>query len=286
MKQKTTFERISPLPIEKMTRQEVAQQAGCGERSVSQYCFVTGRKCFDKRRTQRDISDAEIARLYEKGYALGEITNISNLSKSQIHRIVERNNVKIRPMGRTSNLCDKEDIIGAYKNGASYEKIGKEFHIGQVIIQRILAQNGMKPRSTIPPKLPVDDNLIVSLFQSGMHVITIAKKLNCCSTTISNRLKDHGIEIGYVRGETSPAWKGGKTPAIVLARNGNKMVKWRKAVFERDHYTCQHCGDSRGHNLNAHHIIPFSKDETLRYELDNGITLCMVCHNKIHRKKL
>jgi len=54
---------------------------------------------------------------------------------------------------------------------------------------------------------------------------------------------------------------------------------WRKAVFERDKYTCQECGQVSGY-LQAHHIKPFAYFKELRTELSNGITLCRKCHNK------
>jgi len=57
---------------------------------------------------------------------------------------------------------------------------------------------------------------------------------------------------------------------------------WRKAVFERDNYTCQICGQVGG-DLNAHHIKSFKNYKSLRYVNNNGITLCEECHKKIHR---
>jgi 5-methylcytosine-specific restriction endonuclease McrA len=86
---------------------------------------------------------------------------------------------------------------------------------------------------------------------------------------------------------------------------------WRPAIFARDCCTCQHCGDNRGGNLHAHHIEPFARlvtrkkqawtlplstpEERLAFAtslladpeittLSNGITLCMSCHQKIHKK--
>ncbi len=64
-----------------------------------------------------------------------------------------------------------------------------------------------------------------------------------------------------------------------LARYSPEMAKWRRAVFERDDYTCQGCG-KRGCELNADHIKPFAYFEELRFELSNGRTLCVPCHNK------
>jgi len=52
---------------------------------------------------------------------------------------------------------------------------------------------------------------------------------------------------------------------------------WRKAVFERDDYTCQICFN-RGFELQADHIRCFAHNAELRYDIDNGRTLCVSCH--------
>lgn len=65
-------------------------------------------------------------------------------------------------------------------------------------------------------------------------------------------------------------------------RHTTEYKQWRTSVFERDSYKCQRCGKVGG-ELNAHHIKPFAKYKELRYEVDNGITLCAECHRKVHR---
>lgn len=60
--------------------------------------------------------------------------------------------------------------------------------------------------------------------------------------------------------------------------------EWRKAVYERDHYTCQICGKVGG-RLNAHHIKSFAKNPDLRFDVDNGVTLCDKCHKDVHRRR-
>lgn len=67
-------------------------------------------------------------------------------------------------------------------------------------------------------------------------------------------------------------------------RRTTEYTKWRKAVYERDNYTCAICGQVGG-KLNAHHIKPFSKYKELRTSLENGITLCETCHKRVHKEK-
>jgi 5-methylcytosine-specific restriction endonuclease McrA len=59
---------------------------------------------------------------------------------------------------------------------------------------------------------------------------------------------------------------------------------WRKAVYERDNYSCVKCGDDRGGNLNAHHKDGFAWCIERRYDVSNGATLCENCHRKFHSR--
>jgi len=57
--------------------------------------------------------------------------------------------------------------------------------------------------------------------------------------------------------------------------------QWRKMVLERDDYTCQKCGSKE--DLIAHHIYPVKLYPLESCDVDNGMTLCSVCHNEAHR---
>jgi 5-methylcytosine-specific restriction endonuclease McrA len=58
-------------------------------------------------------------------------------------------------------------------------------------------------------------------------------------------------------------------------------AEWRKRVFSRDKHKCQmpKCGYKRA--LNAHHIVRWSDAAYLRFDINNGITLCWKCHKEI-----
>jgi len=81
------------------------------------------------------------------------------------------------------------------------------------------------------------------------------------------------------KGKLNPNWKGGTSPKNKLIRRSAKFFQWRKAVFDRDNYTCQIC-KIKGGELHPDHIKQFAYYPNLRFELSNGRTLCKGCHMK------
>lgn len=58
----------------------------------------------------------------------------------------------------------------------------------------------------------------------------------------------------------------------------------RKMVFERDSYTCQHCGEiAKDVQINCRHIYPVAIEPIESADIDNCITLCVECHKKAHK---
>ena len=103
---------------------------------------------------------------------------------------------------------------------------------------------------------------------------------------VKKRIKEAKIGIPHFnqRGKNSGNWKGGITPINEKIRGSLEMKLWRRAVFERDKYTCIWCGTRSGGGkaiiLHADHIKPFALYPELRFAIDNGRTLCIECHKK------
>jgi len=120
-------------------------------------------------------------------------------------------------------------------------------------------------------------------FKKG-HKMNVGKKH---PLTVEHREK---IKLGSPKGEKHYNWKGGITPINKKLRDSSEYKLWRKKIFERDNWTCVWCKDNKGGNLQAHHIKSWAKYPELRYEINNGITLCDLCHSKTdnfsHRKIL
>lgn len=81
------------------------------------------------------------------------------------------------------------------------------------------------------------------------------------------------------KGAKNPYWKNGATPINKLVRQSKEFRLWREAVFQRDNWTCQDCG-VRGTELHPHHKKAFATHPELRFDVDNGQTLCAPCHRK------
>ena len=81
-----------------------------------------------------------------------------------------------------------------------------------------------------------------------------------------------------LNGEKHPNWQGG----ITNPRKSQEEKNWSLAVRKRDNFTCQQCGlkSTRRNKVEAHHVKSFAQYPDLRYELSNGITLCVPCHQK------
>ena|SRR3990167_2216282 len=83
------------------------------------------------------------------------------------------------------------------------------------------------------------------------------------------------------KGQVPWNYKGGIKLLYDQIRNSFEYREWRTAVYERDNYTCQVCGTKhlpKSGKLQANHIKQFAFYPELRFNLDNGQTLCIPCH--------
>ncbi len=97
----------------------------------------------------------------------------------------------------------------------------------------------------------------------------------------------------YWLGKKNPKMTGNKNPRWLKDRsvvNVNKRrwrtkecIKWRNDIFKRDDWKCKIADENCKGKLEAHHILRWSEYPELRFEINNGITLCYYHHP---RKKL
>lgn len=57
--------------------------------------------------------------------------------------------------------------------------------------------------------------------------------------------------------------------------------EWRQKIYARDNHACQWPGCKNKTKLQAHHIYRWADFPGLRYNINNGITLCKYHHSLI-----
>jgi len=88
----------------------------------------------------------------------------------------------------------------------------------------------------------------------------------------------------WMRGEKHPRYKNGGINFYerIQAMGRVEYKNWRRSVFSIDNYLCLKCA-TKGAKINAHHIKSWEDYPESRYDINNGITLCVKCHREIHR---
>lgn len=125
------------------------------------------------------------------------------------------------------------------------------------------------------------------------NILFFLRRFNIARRTISEtREVKHWGAAGAAnpmfgkRGAEVPSWKGGVTPERQAFYSSPEWTAVAKAVWARDHATCQRC-DQRITKRKAfaiHHIASFAVRE-LRAEITNLVLLCTACHRWVHSKK-
>ena len=83
-------------------------------------------------------------------------------------------------------------------------------------------------------------------------------------------------------GENSATWDPNLTDEDRAGRRLSPKYKaWRTTVFVRDGRECQVCG-KKDSTINAHHLYDYSSHPNLRYNAEDGATMCRECHRDFH----
>jgi len=93
--------------------------------------------------------------------------------------------------------------------------------------------------------------------------------------------------INILIGDKHPNWRGGYSKKRQARYNEPEYKEFVGNVLKRDNYTCQLCGARNGNGkkifFQVHHKIHYWENPNLKYDIDNGITLCRDCHRKSHK---
>ena len=223
-----------------------------------------------------------------KGRTIKSIFEEFGVAHQSVEKCLKKFNIKKRlPPPEVPDGDKVRELYLDYEYGVN--KIASMYPgVGVATIRRILSENNIKEfsRSDIllrwwakPENKIAMSKKRLALWENEEYRAKTSVHLKD-KKAISDRAVKHSANY---QGVTVEEWRGFLTPEKNRIRNSFEYTEWRKRVFERDNYTCQCCGarSSAGHpvTLNAHHLENFASNEDLRFDVNNGITLCYKCHD-------
>lgn len=182
-------------------------------------------------------------------------------------------NIPVRSIGE-ANKGNIGYWTGKYHSEETKQKISEK-HKGQIAWNK-----GLKGCYTLSIKTRKKMSESLIRWYKGVSEETKRKRIKeITNPSIETRKKLSESRIGGKH----PNWKGGISPINYEIRQSGKYKEWRNDIYKRDKYNCQICGKHCGtKDIIAHHKKSFSEYPELRFNINNGITLCRNCHAKIH----
>ena len=94
----------------------------------------------------------------------------------------------------------------------------------------------------------------------------------------SERMKGNIYGVGRT-GEKHPNWIVDRSKLKKSEdRRTTAYFEWCKDVYKRDNWKCRIANEDCNGRIEAHHILSWRGNPKLRYEVNNGITLCHAHH--------
>lgn len=226
---------------------------------------------------RKDLNDQVIIDMYLSGKSSTEIAEELNTTHRTILLRLKKHTIDRRTLSESQWNFKKKEIPGDFYNKELMEKL---------------------------------------YIKEGLSKKELGMRYNCDPCVIDRVLKSLGIKIrnnseskkGINTGESHHNWKGGITSLSARLREYCSNYDLNKEIIERDGKKCIICGNKE--NLHVHHLIPFKsivnrivaqnyplspvdninelyniavKDSELNNK-NNLITVCSMCHHKIHGK--
>jgi len=139
-----------------------------------------------------------------------------------------------------------------------------------------------------------NDKYIIDNWEK-INIKTIAKNLGISRSTIWKHVKQLSLPPKNRKGTNSGKWKGGcchtNKSKMNAIRKSIRGSRWENSVRLRDGIKCKKCNKLGKRNkyyqivgVTAHHIYNFYDYPDKRFDINNGITLCIKCHERFHHK--
>lgn len=123
----------------------------------------------------------------------------------------------------------------------------------------------------------------IGLIHVGNKYSVGLKRSQGTKEKISQTLQRKGIKPKVIFsgfGQNNPRWIEDRTQIKISDRIKNDPLRkqWTKSVYIRDNWKCKIANQDCHGRIEAHHILTWKDYPELRYEINNGITLCHAHH--------
>jgi hypothetical protein len=87
-------------------------------------------------------------------------------------------------------------------------------------------------------------------------------------------------------GPANPSYVDGSSPERQRAYARGEGKAFLRSVLARDSYACRRCGGGKKspRGFAVHHIKSWADNAALRFDMENVVTLCRVCHEWVHSR--
>lgn len=227
----------------------------------------------------KPYQDEELLReMYlDRGMKMAEIGDELGCSTITISRWLRKYDIKTRSSAELKKLDLSEELLRELyidKEMDTYEIADKLGCVHQTVSEYLKKYN-IVARGTWE-KVNLSEEFLREMYiENGRTTCEVADELECSDETVRKYLHRYNIPIRSISDYYD---------ADQEDRGNEKHQEWRLDVYERDNYTCQDC-NKRGGKIHAHHIVPWSESKKLRFNIDNGVTLCKDCHADRHEQR-
>jgi hypothetical protein len=132
-------------------------------------------------------------------------------------------------------------------------------------------------RSRCSTCVKANKNRILNCLNCNKEFKSINNRIYCSRSCVKKNKPSWNKGIF---GEKSHCWVQDRNKLIESKKGRRNYLArvWRKEIYARDNFKCKiNNKDCKG-RIEAHHILPWAKFKELRFDINNGITLCKYHH--------
>lgn len=236
--------------------------------------------------------EERLRELRDQGLSEAEIARRLECSQATVHNWLVRFDLDTSRVSPDHPWHDEEVLRRLYcDQELTMGEVADVLQCSRKAVEDWIHRHEIDTRSRTPetPERLRDRETLEQLYlDQKMSTYDIAAEVGCVPSAVHNWLQQHDIEtrqVGSQPGQLHHRWKGGKEPYY-----GSNWMEQRRKALKRDDRRCVECGLTEDEHrqqyeigLDVHHRTPIRTfdDPANANTLDNLVTLCRACHNRI-----